>query len=102
MLAHPRLQGLRVWRLATRDAHGLYEKVGFRRAANPRGPDGDHRRTHEGDGGHEGRRIVGLPADAPDAIRVAIGVHACRKTSAREVTAERLHRAVRRRRIAWS
>jgi hypothetical protein len=24
-----------VFRLATRDAHGLYEKVGFRRAANP-------------------------------------------------------------------
>lgn len=27
--AHPDLQGLRVWALATRDAHRLYEKVGF-------------------------------------------------------------------------
>ncbi len=34
MLAHPALQGLRVWRLATADAHGLYEKVGFRRISS--------------------------------------------------------------------
>ncbi len=27
--AHPELQGLRRWILATRDAHRLYEKVGF-------------------------------------------------------------------------
>jgi GNAT superfamily N-acetyltransferase len=27
--AHPDLQGLRTWALFTRDAHGLYEKVGF-------------------------------------------------------------------------
>ena len=27
--AHPELQGLRRWLLATRDAHGLYEKTGF-------------------------------------------------------------------------
>jgi GNAT superfamily N-acetyltransferase len=27
--AHPELQSLRRWMLATRDAHGLYEKVGF-------------------------------------------------------------------------
>src|SRR5215469_5567802 len=27
--AHPELQGLRTWALFTRDAHGLYEKVGF-------------------------------------------------------------------------
>ncbi len=26
---YPELQGLRRWMLATRDAHGLYEKVGF-------------------------------------------------------------------------
>ena len=26
---HPELQGLRRWSLATRDAHGLYSKVGF-------------------------------------------------------------------------
>jgi len=29
VVAHPRLQGLRRWMLGTRDAHGLYEKVGF-------------------------------------------------------------------------
>ena len=34
IVAHPNLQGLRRWALFTRDAHGLYEKVGFRRAAN--------------------------------------------------------------------
>ena len=33
--AHPALQGLRVWRLATADAHGLYEKHGFRAPAHP-------------------------------------------------------------------
>lgn len=27
--AHPELQGLRRWILATRDAHGLYEKMGW-------------------------------------------------------------------------
>lgn len=30
VMQHPRLQGLRRWALATRDAHGLYEKVGFK------------------------------------------------------------------------
>lgn len=29
MLAHPDLQNLRRWILATKDAHGLYEKYGF-------------------------------------------------------------------------
>ncbi len=29
IVAHPDLQGLRRWLLATRDAHGLYEKYGF-------------------------------------------------------------------------
>lgn len=29
--SHPELQGLRRWLLATRDAHGLYERYGFRR-----------------------------------------------------------------------
>ena len=33
--AHPSLQGMRVWRLATKDAHGLYEKVGFTPLAHP-------------------------------------------------------------------
>jgi len=33
--AHPDLQGLRVWRLGTLDAHGLYEKHGFRPLAHP-------------------------------------------------------------------
>lgn len=29
ILQHPRLQGLRRWALATRDAHGLYAQFGF-------------------------------------------------------------------------
>jgi GNAT superfamily N-acetyltransferase len=29
ILAHPRLQGFRRWVLATKDAHGLYERFGF-------------------------------------------------------------------------
>ena len=33
--AHPKLQGLRVWRLATKDAHTLYEKVGFTALGHP-------------------------------------------------------------------
>ena len=33
--AHPDLQGLRRWMLATRDAHGLYEKFGFAPLAQP-------------------------------------------------------------------
>lgn len=35
ILAHPDLQGLRRWSLVTRDAHGLYEKVGFVRPSHP-------------------------------------------------------------------
>ena len=35
ILGHPDLQGLRRWSLATRDAHGLYERFGFRRPSNP-------------------------------------------------------------------
>lgn len=30
IISHPELQGLRRWILATRDAHSLYEKYGFR------------------------------------------------------------------------
>ncbi len=33
--AHPRLQGFRRWMLATKDAHTLYEKTGFRPVAMP-------------------------------------------------------------------
>jgi len=33
--AHEDLQGLRRWILSTRDAHGLYEKTGFRPLARP-------------------------------------------------------------------
>jgi ribosomal protein S18 acetylase RimI-like enzyme len=33
MLTHPRLQGLRRWNLNTRDAHGVYEPLGFTVAA---------------------------------------------------------------------
>lgn len=35
IVAHPALQGMRVFRLATADAHGLYEKFGFQRLAHP-------------------------------------------------------------------
>jgi GNAT superfamily N-acetyltransferase len=35
ILAHPDLQGLRRFLLATKDAHGLYEKFGFRPLAAP-------------------------------------------------------------------
>ena len=35
ILAHPELQGLRRWLLATRDAHGLYAQFGFAPLANP-------------------------------------------------------------------
>ena len=35
LLAHPEVQGLRRWLLATRDAHGLYRKFGFADLANP-------------------------------------------------------------------
>ncbi len=31
VLAHPELQSIRTWALFTRDAHGLYEQVGFER-----------------------------------------------------------------------
>lgn len=35
MIDHPDLQGLRRWVLATRDAHSLYEKFGFRELVHP-------------------------------------------------------------------
>jgi GNAT superfamily N-acetyltransferase len=35
VVAHPDLQGFRRWVLLTRDAHGLYEKVGFKPIAAP-------------------------------------------------------------------
>jgi N-acetylglutamate synthase-like GNAT family acetyltransferase len=35
ILQDPELQGLRRWTLATRDAHGLYERFGFKPLANP-------------------------------------------------------------------
>jgi GNAT superfamily N-acetyltransferase len=35
MRAHPDLQGLRRWLLATKDAHGLYRQYGFRELAAP-------------------------------------------------------------------
>ncbi len=35
VLAHPDLQGLRRWHLATRDAHGLYAQYGFSPLADP-------------------------------------------------------------------
>ena len=35
VLAHPDLQGIRRWMLATADAHGLYRKVGFTQLSKP-------------------------------------------------------------------
>ncbi len=35
VISHPRLQGLRRWALATRDAHGLYARYGFTPLAAP-------------------------------------------------------------------
>jgi GNAT superfamily N-acetyltransferase len=35
VLHHPELQNLRVFLLATRDAHGLYEQLGFKPLRNP-------------------------------------------------------------------
>lgn len=35
ILSHPKLQGLRRWMLATRDAHDLYSKFGFRLPEDP-------------------------------------------------------------------
>lgn len=35
VMLHPALQGFRVWRLGTRDAHGLYEKFGWGPLAHP-------------------------------------------------------------------
>ena len=35
ILAHPDLQGLRRWMLATHDAHGLYRQFGFTPVAHP-------------------------------------------------------------------
>lgn len=35
MMKEPQLQQVKIWRLATRDAHFLYEKFGFRLLAHP-------------------------------------------------------------------
>lgn len=35
MIAHPDLQGLRRWALATKDAHGLYRRFGFSELKRP-------------------------------------------------------------------
>jgi GNAT superfamily N-acetyltransferase len=35
IMLHPHLQGFRRWMLATRDAHGLYEKFGFKPLDKP-------------------------------------------------------------------
>jgi len=35
VMAHPDLQGLRRWSLATRDAHGLYKQYGWNPLTNP-------------------------------------------------------------------
>jgi GNAT superfamily N-acetyltransferase len=35
ILAHPEVKGVRLFRLGTRDAHGLYAKCGFKSMLNP-------------------------------------------------------------------
>ncbi len=35
ILAHPQLQGFRRWVLSTKDAHGVYERFGFRKLHRP-------------------------------------------------------------------
>ena len=35
MMTEPQLQQVKIWRLATSDAHFLYEKFGFKSLANP-------------------------------------------------------------------
>ena len=35
IIAHPEVQGLRRWLLATADAHGLYERYGYKPLARP-------------------------------------------------------------------
>jgi len=35
IVSNPQLQGLRFWLLATRDAHGLYKKIGFNSIGSP-------------------------------------------------------------------
>ena len=35
ILTHPELKNIENWKLATLDAHGLYEKYGFNKIANP-------------------------------------------------------------------
>lgn len=35
MMSEPKLQQVKIWRLATRDAHDLYEKFGFKLLAHP-------------------------------------------------------------------
>jgi GNAT superfamily N-acetyltransferase len=37
VMSHPELQGLRRWILVTRDAHGLYEQLGFKPLGRPEG-----------------------------------------------------------------
>ena len=75
IMAHPDLQGFRRWLLATRGAHGLYQKFGFDRLAHPtnimeiarQGLYADRRRVKPAD---ERRRTKGGgPADGADEKR---------------------------------
>ena len=45
---HPKLQNLRRWMLATKDAHGLYNKFGFKKLEDP-----DHFMARAGHGREE-------------------------------------------------
>lgn len=51
VVAHPDLQGLRRFMLATRDAHGLYQRYGFRPLDNPQAFMGIRRRAEDLYGG---------------------------------------------------
>jgi len=58
VLAHPDLQGLKRWLLATRDAHGLYQQFGFVPLADPnRWMERSSSQLHKDGGSHEGQSL---------------------------------------------
>jgi len=75
IMAHPELQGFRRWLLATRGAHGLYQKFGFDRLAHPENMmeivrQGCIRRTKSGgpaDGEPGGRKAADRRTGGPKA-----------------------------------
>lgn len=59
IVAHPELQGLRLWLLATADAHGLYARHGFTALAAPQ-------RYMERRDGEVYRRMANAQAAGPE------------------------------------